>query len=138
VFDRWSYSIPANTSEADAISVECKISTGLLTELCMFFPDGCENLARARAFVGEKPVMPRSAKNYIAADGMPIYAKDLNEPITGNIPVINWHVWNLDDTYDHEIWLYAIWMSDEEPYQRATYFALSDFIKLLKKLFRME
>lgn len=138
MFDRWSYSILANTVEVDAIKVECKISTGLLTELGIYFPSGCKNLARCRVFLGEKPIFPRSAKNYIAANGLLIQAKDLNELITPNVPVLNWYVWNIDTAWPHEIWMYANWMSDEEPYQRSTYFALSDFITLLKKMFRLE
>lgn len=138
MFDRWSKSISANTAEADANKNECKISSGLLTEIGIYFPSGCKNLARCRVFLGEKPIMPRSAKNYIAANGLLIVSRDLNELITPNMPVLNWFTWNVDTAFNHELWMYANWMSDEQPYQRATYFALSDFITLLKKMFRLE
>jgi hypothetical protein len=132
--DRWEYTIPHNTSEAGAIKVECPISPGLLTDLFIYFPGGCKNLARCRVFIGEKPIAPRSAKHYIAADAQLIPLRMINELISDNLPVLNWWVWNLDDTYDHTIWMLALWQGMDEPVDLMTYRELKDLVDLWKKL----
>lgn len=132
--DRWEYTIPANTAEADAVRVECKISPGVLKTLMVYFPPGCENLARCRVSIGEKPIAPRSSSNYLAADGQNVDLKHLEEPIREDLPVLNWEVWNIDDTYDHTIWLSAEWTSEAEPYEKTLVRILGDFVGLMKRL----
>jgi len=134
VFDRWEYTIPANTAEEDAIRVKCPITKGFLRSVVVYFPPGCHGLARCRLFIGERPVAPKSPSNYIAADGMPVHIQYLNEPAWEDIPVINWDVWNVDDTYDHTIWLSAEWLSEEKPYEMQMVHELSDFVSIMKRL----
>lgn len=114
MFDQWELTIPANTAETAPEKKECKISIGILTELFVFFPAGCHGLARCRVFLGMKPVAPRSPKHYLAGDDGPIDVKGLIEPIRPNLPVLNWELWNLDETYTHTLWLGATWTPLEE------------------------
>ena len=137
MFDRWQETIDASTSEADAEKVECKVSPGMLTEIGIYFPMGCANLARSRVFIGEKPVMPRSAKNFVGGNGQLIQALNLHELITPNIPSLNWYVWNLDDFYNHELWMYANWISDEEDPNRTTALVVTDMLNLWKQVMRV-
>lgn len=65
-------------------------------------------------FLGEKPIAPRSPKHYLAGDDGPIDIRGLYEPIRPNLPVLNWHLWNVDETYDHTLWMGATWMPLEE------------------------
>jgi len=132
--DRWEYTIPANTAEEEAIRVECKVTPGTLKSMAIYFPSGCQNLARCRVFVGERPVVPRSSKHYIAGDDGLISFMYLNDPIVDDMPVLNWDVWNLDDTYDHTIWVSAEWMSADEPYEKTMLEVLKDFVSIMKKL----
>lgn len=134
MFDRWEYTIPANTAEADAIRVECKVSPGVLKSLIVYFPAGCHGLARCRIFIGERPVAPRSAKNFIAAEDMAVSMMYLEERIREDLPVLNWDVWNIDDTYDHTIWMSAEWTSAEEPYEKTTARSLRDFVSMMRRL----
>lgn len=134
MFDRWEYTIPANTSEENAVRVECKITKGFLRTLMVYFPPGCHGLARCRVFAGERPIAPRSAKNYVAADGMAVYIQYLNEPIQEDIPVLNWDVWNVDDTHDHTIWMSAEWLSEDKPYEMKMAEAVNEFVDIMKKL----
>lgn len=109
MFEQFEYTIPANTSLANRAKQELKISIGILTDLFIFFPAGCHGLARCRVFLGEKPVAPRTPSSYVAGDDGPVNVNSLLEPIKPNLPVLNWELWNLDDTYTHTLWLGATW-----------------------------
>lgn len=132
--DRWEHEIGRRTEFGERERVKCKISPGTLKSLMVYFPPGCENLARCRVLLGEKPVMPRSASNYIAADGMAVEADELDEPIREDLPVLNWEVWNEDQTYGHTIWLAAEWISEDEPHEKRAADLLADFVGLMKRL----
>lgn len=137
MFDRWEYTIPANTTEANAVKRECKVTRGVLTDLLIYFPPGCHNLARCRIFLGEKAIAPRDESNFIAADGMAIPIRYFNEPIKEDLPVLNWHCWNLDDTFDHTIWMSAQWIGLDEPYEAKMYQELKNLALLLKRMMRV-
>lgn len=132
MYDRWEYTIPADTAEADAKVVRCPITKGFLRSLVVFFPAGCQNRARCRVNAGERPVAPRSPSNYIAADGMAVRIQYLNEPIQDDIPVLNWHVWNVDETYPHTIWMSAEWLSEEKPYEMKLVTQMEEFLALMR------
>lgn len=134
--DRWSQTIPANTAEASAVTVECNISPGLLTKLIIYFPAGCQGLCRCRVLLGEKPIAPRSPKKYLAGEDMPIVLDQINELITENIPVLKWILWNVDETYSHTPWLIAEWISEDEPIAMKSYRMLKDLVALMRALFR--
>ena len=114
MFDFWEYTVPKNTAETALIRRECKISPGILTDVRVYFPRGVKSVAKARVYIGEKPVLPRSAKSYVTGDGADVGARDIFEPITGNRPVLTWDVWNTSTKYDHTLQLYATWITEEE------------------------
>jgi hypothetical protein len=114
VFEQWFHTTLANTSEANADRVQCKISNGILRGIYIYFPSGCCYLAKCRVFLGEKPVIPRSAKGYIAGEGTLVPATHLFDDITENLNVLNWIVWNEDTTYPHTLFLIAEWTSEDE------------------------
>lgn len=132
--DRWEYTIPANTAEADAIRVKCGVSPGTLRSLIIFMPRGCQNLARCRVFIGERPVAPRSMKNFIACEGYALELRHLDEPIQEDLPVLNWDVWNIDETWPHTIWMSAEWTTAPEPYEKTTARSIGDFVSIMKRL----
>jgi len=134
VNDRWEYKIDENTAEKDAKKIKCPVSPGILRSLTIYFPPGCQNRARCRVNIGERPIAPRSPSNYHAGDGMAIPLTEINEPIRDDMPVLNWFVWNLDDTYPHTLWMSAEWTSEDEPYEKATVGLMRDFINIMKRL----
>lgn len=134
MFDRWEYTIPADTAEADKIRVKCPITRGFLRSITLFMPEGCWNYARCRVFVGERPIVPRSAGNFIALNGIAERIRYLNEPVWDDIPMLNWDVWNLDDTYDHTIWMSAEWLSEEKPYEMKMVHQMEEFLSLMRNL----
>jgi hypothetical protein len=130
--DRWEYNVSANTPEANAHKEECKISEGLLTDLFLYFPPGVKNLARCRVFLGEKAVAPRSPKGYYSGHGTLVEITGMKEHITENIPVLNWYVWNLDETYSHNLIMWALWIGQEEEDVRLTLEEIRELNRLLK------
>lgn len=136
MFDRWENTIPANTAMKDAELVECKISPGILTDLLIYFPRGCQNLARCRVLLGQKSIAPRSPGNFVAGEDMPIELRNINERAVEDIPVLNWYCWNLDDTYEHTIWLAAQWMSEDAPYEKKTYSAVRELSRIFRTVMR--
>lgn len=134
MFDRWEYTIPANTAEADAVRVTCPITKGFLKSINIYFPPGCWGLARCRIFVGQRPIVPRSSANFIAADSALIPIRYLNEPVQDDIPVLNWDVWNLDQAYPHTIWMSAEWLSEEKPYEMQMAHQMEEFITVINRL----
>lgn len=134
MFDRWEYTVPANTAEVDAVKIECKISPGMLTDLVVFFPPGCHGLAKSRVFLGEKPIAPRSAKGYLAADAFAVELHHINELISENLPVLRWELWSPGSSYPHTLWMSAEWISAEEPYEKQTVTVIRDLVDIIKKL----
>ena len=137
MYDRWEYTVPANTAEASSIKVECKVSLGTLTDLRVYAPLGCAGLLRCRVFIGEKSVAPRSAKSYLAGEGFIADLRGVNEPISGNLPVLRWELWNLDDTNDHTPWMDAAWVETEESYDKLGYVQLRELATALKRALRI-
>lgn len=135
--DRWEYTIPANTAEADKVKVECKISPGTLKDLDIYFPAGCQDLARCRIFLGEKNIAPRSGGSHISGEDTLIPFHGINERVREDLSVLNWFVWNLDDTFDHTIWLSAVWTEEDEPYDKKSYSALEELNSALRRILRL-
>lgn len=134
--DRWQYTIPANTAEISKVTEKLKITTGTLTKLIIYFPAGCQGLARCRVKLGLKPVAPKTITNYLAGDDMPIVLDNLDVSIKGNLPELNWELWNVDETYPHTLWLLAEWISEDEPLSMKTYRLTKDLVAVLRAMFR--
>lgn len=132
--DRWEYTIPADTAEADAVKVPCKISPGALVGLRVYHPRGCRDLVRSRIMLGEKPIAPRSAKHFLAGEGFVCDMRNVWEPIKEDLPVLNWTLWNTDDTFPHTPWIDAEWISSDEPYALMTYRVVYELVNILKKV----
>lgn len=133
MIDGWDHTILANTLEKDAEKVECKISPGILLDLIVFWPAGCQYLAKCRIFLGEKSIAPRSERLSLKGEDTLLVLPDLYEPIKGNKPILNWEVWNLDDTYPHTLTLSARWLTEEEQYEKKAYLALDELAKMWRK-----
>lgn len=109
MFDQWQNDITANTSEADEDIRKIHISRGVITKITIDFPYGCENLARCRLRVGNRPLVPRRNKGYVHGNGVQIDTGEIREPTQGQNPTLYWHCWNVDETHNHELTLSATW-----------------------------
>ena len=124
MFERWEYEIPKNTAEADKILEHVEISLGVITAVEVGFAAGCGGydwstnesvmLARSRLLWKQSAIAPRSPSGYLAADDFVIRIEPMLFPILKGEPILTWELWNLDDTYPHELWLGINWLTKEE------------------------
>jgi hypothetical protein len=114
VYEHRTYTIAANTAEADRTTEELKISPGILTDLSVYFPPGCHSLARCRISIGETPIAPRSRGNYITGNASTLPINGIYELISDKVPHLKIELWNLDEEYDHTIHVTAKWLTEEE------------------------
>ena len=52
--------------------------------------------------------------------------------------MLNWELWNVDDSYPHTIWMRAEWLSEEKPYEMKMAHQLEEFVTLMKTLIGAE
>ena len=114
MFEQWQSTITANTTEANPVRRECKISQGVLKKVAVYFPFGVEYYARCRVLLGQKPLLPRSSSGYVTANGVLVDTGEIMERVREDLPVLAWEVWNLDDTNNHTLTLSATWVTKEE------------------------
>lgn len=133
--DRWEYTIPPRTTEKNRIRVECPVSSGTLTRLCVYFPPGNYDLGRCRIRLGEKPIAPRSPSSFLTSNGHMIVLEDMEENIDENRPVLIWELWNLDMTWPHTPWMTAEWVGAEEPYAKTSAFSIRRLVAVLEDFF---
>lgn len=93
--------VPANTAEADARVKHLKLATGIIREVEIDFPAGCQRLAHCTIYVGGHQVWPTNPDSDIAGENGPIKFEEY-------FPVYpaddwTWRTWNLDETYDHHL-----------------------------------
>jgi hypothetical protein len=134
MYDRWERTVLAGTAEENAVVVECKVTPGTLTDLRVYAPSGCKGLLKCRVFIGEKPIAPRSGKAFLAGEGFIADIRGAFEPITGNLPVLKWVLWNEDITWPHTPWMDANWISEDEPYERTTSRTMVEFAANMNRL----
>jgi hypothetical protein len=51
---------------------------------------------------------------YLGADDFVIHVANVNHPVLSGDPILDWELWNLDDTYPHELWMGVNWITKEE------------------------
>lgn len=124
MFDKWEYEIPKNTAESDRILQDVLISLGVITSISIGFPAGCGgydwdtgesvSLARTKLRWQQSPIVPRTPRGYLAADDFVVHIEPVLFPILKGDPTLTWELWNLDDTYSHELWLGINWLTKQE------------------------
>jgi len=93
----------ANTSKANLVKTELKLSVGIITQAWLFHPEGCHGLAYAAIFEGGHQLYPTNPEDAYHGNSVPMIFED-NYPL--KYPArLELHTWNLDDTYDHTVYV---------------------------------
>ena len=129
--DYWfDVSTPADKAKIDLVKTELKLTTGTITEVSLFHPEGCHGLAYAAIFIGGHQLYPSDPDNAYNGNAIPAIFKDHYELKTP--PVLTLKTWNLDDTYPHRVFVrITVLRPDEDPTLRATLDILSAIRSLL-------
>ena len=94
--------IPKNTAFSDAIEKTLKLCPGILTKAIINIPAGVWFLARFQILDGLFNVLPSTEGQYYTGESS-AESVDLWYPLEKEPFELTWKLWNLDDTYTHEL-----------------------------------
>jgi hypothetical protein len=94
--------IPANTAAVNAVRVSITLMPGVIKRVEIQYPTGCAGLAHTRIYRKNVQLWPSNPGGDFAGDG---YIIGFNEVylLDSEPYVFVLEMWNLDDTYQHEI-----------------------------------
>jgi hypothetical protein len=127
----YSYAVKTtkNTAKADAIETELKLTAGIITQVWMVHPEGCQGLAYAAIFRGGHQLYPANPEEAYHGNDVPMIWDDNYELETP--AVLKLKTWNLDDTYDHTVYVRVTVM---RPIIDVATQALIDALNIIKQL----
>lgn len=130
--DYWfAVTTSANTVKADRIKTELKLTSGVITKVWMLHPEGCHGLAYASVWRGGHQLYPNNPENAYHGNDVPMIWEDnykLDSPA-----LLRLETWNLDDTYEHTVYVkITVLRPEEAPLARATVELLKAMLALLK------
>ena len=127
---------PAKTQKTDPLITDLKVTKGLVYRFELTFPPGSMGLMGVKVFSGNFQVWPSSRESWFRGDDSPIefddtYLVDV-EPFLFQIAT-----YNIDDTYDHEVFLRLGLVSEDIFMARfLPSYAYEDYKKMLVELQR--
>jgi len=128
--DYWfAVATPANTAQSDAIETELKLTSGVITRVWMVHPEGCHGLAYATLWRGGHQLYPSNPEEAYHGNDVPMVWDDdynLKSPA-----LLKLKTWNLDDTYEHSLYLRVTVM---RPAVDAMQKAIVDLLTIIKSL----
>lgn len=98
----FSFTIPANTTQASPEKEDVKLCHGVIHRLEIGFPRGCAGLVHLQIREGLHQRWPTNPQGSFNTDG---HAIGINEHLrfTREPYILTLVGWNLDDTYDHTL-----------------------------------
>lgn len=104
MFYRYSLTVPANTAEKDALTLEMQVWKGVIYRVMIMFPTGPSGLLRCQIIEGLASRWPTNSDESFGADGETVDFKEYLE-IDSPPALFKLRAWNLDDTYEHTVYI---------------------------------
>lgn len=128
----------ANISKANAEKTTLAFTYGIIVDMGVFFPPGCQQLVRCQIFEDENQRWPLNPDEYIAGDGGTVMIEKgylLKDPQHE----YSWRTWNVDETYAHTITLRAVVVPPEMSLLILENVAktLEDFVQIYRDQWRL-
>jgi len=101
---RWEQTIPANTPRSAPLEWKMRITTGTITNVWIFFPWGCANLAGIQIWYEGTQVWPVTANEWMRGNDILYHFEDPYR-IETEPTFLLIKGYNEDDTYDHTPWV---------------------------------
>jgi hypothetical protein len=98
--------VPAGTAKENALRFMYKVEPNIVQTVGLYFPAGCWQLAHARVWANEHPLLPSDADEDVAGEDVLISELVFYEFGSGDA-YINIQLWNEDETNAHTISLYV-------------------------------
>jgi len=127
----YSYAVKtsANTAKKDAVETQLKLTAGIIKQVWLVHPEGCHGLAYAVIFLGGHQLYPHNPDEAYHGNNVPMVFEDnfeLQSPA-----MLTLKTWNLDDTYDHTLYLrITVLRPKADPFQNA----MLDLLTIIKTL----
>lgn len=99
-----SLTIPANTAEADAVEETLELCYGTIRQVYVLFPPGHAGLTRLQIFYQTRQIFPSTPGESFIGDDT-VYEFRENWPIYEVPHEVRLRGWNLDETYEHTIYV---------------------------------
>jgi hypothetical protein len=105
--------VPANTVEGSALETMLGLTAGKLTQIQVGFPPGCAGLTYVQIWDKSWQLVPWTPGEALHWDG---YVFELPHDYLLSDPPFELRVkaWNLDDVYDHTIWVGVIMLEQAQ------------------------
>lgn len=103
---------PANTAQDDALETKLHLCSGTIIQVWMFHPEGCHGLAYASVHHGGHQLYPNNPEKSYHGNAVPMTWSDNYK--LGGPPILKLKTWNLDDTYDHTVYVRVTVLRPEE------------------------
>jgi len=110
---RVNETVPANTTEDNAIETRLPITSGTIVEWDVGGPDEGADLLRLQAFYQGQQILPFNPGKYLFPSMVKAPKKD-NYPIAQPPFELLFKAWNNDDSYPHEYWVDITILREEE------------------------
>lgn len=94
--------VPASTTQAAPVKERLQLTTGIIHQVEIVFPDGCAGLAHLQILQGGVHLYPYNRNGSFASNNESISFSDHHEITTGR-DVLTALAWNNDDTYPHTL-----------------------------------
>ncbi len=98
----FSFTIPANTTQANPVTLDCALCHGVINRVMVVFPPGCAALAHLKIKRSEHQLWPSNQDGSFASD-----SEVLDFPESYPLVDLPYEVtllgWNDDDAFDHTL-----------------------------------
>ena len=106
--------VPANTTEENAVQQELKLDKGVIRKFAVQIPPGHAGLCKFAIFRGDSQVWPKNRDEKFAGDGILLSFDDEYYPLLQPPYSLFFVGWNEDELYDHSVYLYFQLLTKEE------------------------
>ncbi len=96
--------LPANTLQSALISQELEIVRGKITNVKVYFPWGCANLAGVSVWYASWQIVPSTLGEWLTGNEI-LHSIDMDYDITEEPLALIVKGYNLDDTFAHTPWI---------------------------------
>jgi len=102
MYYEFDWTVPANTPETAPVKKRVELKPGILTEVRIWYPPGCQGLAKVRIFDGTHMLRPKNPDGWIKGDG-----SEIRVPVWLLMDVdpypISFHLANIDELFEHTL-----------------------------------
>ena len=127
----YSYKFPINGSKSNRKETKLDLVTGVVHDVVLDFPAGCQYLTHVRIMRGSFSIWPRNQAAYYAYEDFQLHIRD-KWILTGGARTLLLDGWNQDDTEEHTI---RVSLTVTEP---EVYFAQMGLLEKMETFIRQQ